>query len=106
MKGGRSDLGNALMIERVNSAINHLVNAVIANLVNVIIADLVYARFIVHSSRFLFTFIASQCDMFFPVNVALPLVMAFAHSFEPSHSQGQVFFQQSGKAIASHDAST
>ena len=94
MKGGTGDLGHAIMTELVDTAITDLVNAVIANLVNVFIADLVYASFIVHTSSPLFTSIASQCDVLFPVHVALPPVVAFAHSSEPSHSQGQVFFSK------------
>ncbi len=67
------------------------VNAVITDLVNAVVTDLVNASLIIHHTSLLFTSIASQCDLLlFLVHVAIPFVMAFAHSCEPSLSQGQV----------------
>ncbi len=82
-----TDLENAVTTELVNAVVTNLANAVMTDLTNAMIADLVYASFVVHNSSLLFTSIASQRDVLFPVHVALPFVVACAHSFEPSHSQ-------------------
>ncbi len=85
-----TDLVNAVTTELANTTITDVVNAVIADVVNAVIADLIYVSFVVHNCSLLFTSMAFQCDVLFPVHVALPLVTAFAHSFEPSHSQAQM----------------
>lgn len=97
-----TDLEIAVNTELVNAIISNLANAVMTDLTNAMIADLVYASFVVHNSSLLFTSIVSQRD---PLCVALPFVVAYADSFEPSHSQDKYAFNKSGNAIASLDAS-